>query len=136
VVVARRVVSPGPSPSALFWDGRYLWSADTTERHIYQHAPDNPLSVLGTYAAPNGAPAAVYVDKDYFWSADAESRRLYRHQRDRSLSILDAYVVPELSSGPEPLSGFTWKNGEIWLVRDGIPEVSVAERKTLRAVAK
>ncbi|MFH2203670.1 MAG: hypothetical protein ABIJ96_11180 [Elusimicrobiota bacterium] len=134
--LVRRVASPGPSPSALFWDERYLWSADTVKRRIYQHLPDSELSVIESYAAPNGAPAAIYVDKDFFWSADAESRRLYRHQLDRSLSVLDAYEIPELSGGPQPLSGFTWRDGKAWLVRDGSPEIIVVDRKALRPVAR
>ncbi|MBI4422804.1 MAG: response regulator [Elusimicrobia bacterium] len=114
------VKSPGPNPSGLFFDGRYLWSADATQGRFYQHELDDELTVIASYRSPGKTPVGMFRDDRYFWSADADTRLIYRHRLDASLRVLATYQWPRLNEGAQPLSGFTFRDGQIWLARDGL----------------
>lgn len=115
--------APGPSPSGLYWDGRYLWSSDSSLGRIYRHGGDGDLVVLESFKAPAKSPAGLHKDDAFLWSADSETRRVYRHRLDKSLTVLAVYALPGLDRGPEPLSAFAVRSGEVWFARDGRPVV-------------
>ncbi|MEK9144461.1 MAG: hypothetical protein AAB339_02490, partial [Elusimicrobiota bacterium] len=117
--------SPGPSPSAVFSDGKNLWTADKQTNIIYRHAFDDSLTVLDKFPAGDD-PVALFADSKAFWSAGGESRNLYRRILDASLSIAAVYALPELQDGREPLSCVSVKNKKVWLGRDG--EFRILER--------
>jgi len=110
--------SPGPSPSGLYHDGTYLWSADSGLSMIYQHNPVN-MNVLANFAAPGTAPVALFRKRNELYSADAETRKVYLHRLDQALSIEEVLSLPALAEGEEPLATFTWKDHHFWLARDG-----------------
>lgn len=112
--------SPGPSPSGLFWDGRYLWSSDSQSNKFYQHDPDSELSVLASFKSPGKSPAGMYKDSQYFWSADADMRMLYQHRLDHELRVIARYSLPAFDAGTQSLACFSWKDGALWLARDGL----------------
>jgi CheY-like chemotaxis protein len=116
--VISEVPSPGPNPSGLYWDGRTLWSCDSTKGRFYQHEPET-LAVVATYPSPGKAPIGLYKDEKYFWSADAETRHFYRHRLDEKLSVLAEYDLSELNVGSEPVSAITQDKGYWWVGRDG-----------------
>lgn len=111
--------APGPSPSGLYWDGRYLWSSDAAQGRIYRHGGDGNLEVLESFKSPAKSPAGLHKDESFLWSADSETRRVYRHRLDKSLSVLSVYALPSMDRGPEPLSAFALEGGSIWFARDG-----------------
>ncbi|MEK7743789.1 MAG: hypothetical protein AAB578_05325, partial [Elusimicrobiota bacterium] len=117
--------SPGPSPSAVFSDGKNLWTADKQTHIIYRHAFDDSLTVLDKFPAGDD-PVALFADSKAFWSAGGESRNLYRRILDASLSIAAVYALPELQDGREPLSCVSVKGRKVWLGRDG--EFRILER--------
>lgn len=116
------IASPGPNPSALFYDGRYLWSADKNTRRLYQHALDNELTVLGDY--PLGyAPVGFHIDRTGLWAAGEEPRLFYRHAPPRGLETLGVYELPELLEGRAPISGFAWRERKLWIALDGVNKI-------------
>jgi len=123
LTLVRRFPSPGPSPAGLFWDGRYLWSSDSSRGRIYRHEPKG-LSVLESYRAPGRSPSSIYTDGKFFWSADSETRLIYRHRLDSKLRVLAAYTLGYLDEGPAPLSAFTLRGDIAWLGKDGSAGIS------------
>ncbi|MBI5597431.1 MAG: hypothetical protein HY928_15185 [Elusimicrobia bacterium] len=112
--------SPGSQPSALFFDGTNLWSADVSERKIYRHAMDDRLTVLATY--PVDLPViGLWADAERFWTADSANRLIHRHRWDDTLSLVASYALKELDDGKAPVSAFAMKEGGpvVWLARDG-----------------
>ncbi|MBI5244359.1 MAG: response regulator [Elusimicrobia bacterium] len=120
LTLVKSIPSPGPRPAGLFFDGRYLWSSDTLSGRIYQHELDEQLSVLASFPAAGKAPIAVFKDEGYLWSADADTRVLYQHRLDNQLRVIAVYSLPELDRGLQQLSCFAFRNGEVWLGRDGV----------------
>lgn len=125
--------SPGKSPSGLYWDGRYLWSSDSAAGRFYQHDLDRPLSVLASYKSPGKSPAGVYRDAQYFWSADSDTRTLYQHRLDQELRVVAQFTLAALDEGSAALSCFTWREGRLWMGRDGAPRLM---RRSLSAFRK
>jgi len=118
LVLDRSWASPGPNPSALYYDGMHLWSADLTERRLYRHLVDDALTILDSYPIDHAA-VALFADKDTFLSVDAENRIVFRHRWDRRLTAIRALELPELQDGKAPLSAFTIRGERVWLGLDG-----------------
>lgn len=108
--------SPGENPTALYWDGAYLWSADSPHR-IYQHALDESLTVLNAYPAGFQV-AAIHAAVDRFWTADADRRVITRHRRDAVLSPIEVLGSAFLDGGTDPLSAFARRGDRVWLGRE------------------
>ncbi|MBI5203025.1 MAG: hypothetical protein HY925_15645 [Elusimicrobia bacterium] len=123
------VASPGPKPSALYYDGQSLWSTDRQTGLLYQHADDETLSVLQSY--PIGPDAvAVQSDGTSLWWAEGASRRLTRLGPPPGLAKVESVELPELEASGKPLGAFAWKNDKLWLAVDG--EGRVLERPKWR----
>jgi len=112
------VSSPGPNPTALYYDGEYLWSADSQTGRIYQHADDDTLSVKNSFKVESDA-TGIYVDGDQFWTADSRNRLFCRHRLPPTLSVLAAYALRELDDSSRQLSAFTLHGGNFWVGQDG-----------------
>lgn len=125
--------SPGPSPSGLYWDGRYLWTSDSSTARFYQHDLDRSLTVLASYKSPGKSPAGMYRDTQYFWSADADTRTLYQHRLDQELRVVAKYTLSALDAGSQALSCFTWRANHVWMGRDGTAQIL---RRNLSAFQK
>ena len=50
--------SPGPNPSGLYWDGKYLWSLDSSLHKFFQQDPAT-LALLASYPSPGKAPVGL-----------------------------------------------------------------------------
>ncbi|TPW20472.1 MAG: hypothetical protein FD126_1656, partial [Elusimicrobia bacterium] len=112
------VPSPGPKPSGLYFDGKYLWSADQALGRVYQHADDETLTVLGEFSAAH-APVGLYYGAEGFWTVDARDAGFFRLQPPPSLAVAGGYRLKELVDDPRPFSAFTWGAGRLWVARDG-----------------
>jgi CheY-like chemotaxis protein len=112
------LASPGPSPAGLYFDGTYLWSADSEEGKVYRH-DFNSLDAKLFYPTPNRAPIGVYVEGSTMWTADADTRLIYRHEIGPNLPVKATFRLVSIAQGQEPLSAFTVHEGHYWLARDG-----------------
>ncbi len=114
--------SPGTNPSALHFDGRYLWSADAASKRIYQHALDEELTLLASHPL-SYAPSAILSAEGRLWIGDPEGRRLAIHLRDPGLSAVGGRPLPALQGTPRPLSAAARLGGKVWLGLDGSAEL-------------
>lgn len=130
--VTRTWPSPGPNPSALHADGRYLYSADAVTRKVYMHAIDDQLTVLETYQA-DFAPAALHAGQDFLWLADAEQRVLRRCRWTRGALKGEALSPPDVESGRQPVSCMAKADGTFWIGRDGSNVLIETTERALRA---
>ena len=131
--------SPGPSPTSLFSDGKYLWSIDSKLAKIYQHRMDDALTVIAEYKAPAGAPVGFFKDDQYAWVSDSQTRLLYKLRLDDQLSVLASYTVDDLEARQEPLSCFRWIDGDLWYARDRLqhhvpPQPPLAQARPHRKI--
>lgn len=113
--------SPGPNPIGLYYDGKYLWTADGTGT-IYQQIADISLTVLSAY--PSNYPAvAIDADDDRLWTADSRSQLIYARRRDKDLTMLEAFGLGSLDSSKQPLSCFARRADRLWIGRDGSHDI-------------
>ncbi|MDO8806719.1 MAG: response regulator [Elusimicrobiota bacterium] len=135
--IEARKIAPGlplirsfPAPgkvSTLFYDGEYLWTCDS-EGNAVLRRPDSELTPSVSFKLPE-KPDQLYKDKDYLWTAVSSTGKIYRHTLDDGLPLDGVFTLKTLSQG-SPLSAFTWRDGRLWLARDGvgiISEVGTAE---------
>lgn len=137
VVEARRL-APGlpllrsfPMPgkvSALFYDGEYLWTCDSAGNAVLRR-PDSELSPAASFRLPE-KPDQIFKDSRYLWTAVSSTGMLYRHKLDDSLTPDGSFTLKTARSG-YPLSAFAWKNGRLWLARDGLPVLAETGRSEL-----
>ncbi len=105
----------------IFFDGEYLWSCDTNGT-LLVHRMDDSLSVISSFKLSN-RPDQIFKQKKNLWSAISATSEIYKHKLDDKLSIVQAYKIKDLP-GDSPLSSFSWKDGKLWVVRDGIKEIT------------
>ncbi|MEA3307621.1 MAG: hypothetical protein U9Q34_07535, partial [Elusimicrobiota bacterium] len=105
----------------IFFDGEYLWSCDSNGT-LLVHRMDDSLSVISSFKLSNH-PDQIFKQKKNFWSATSSGKKIYKHKLDDKLSIVQGYIIKDLS-GDSPLSSFSWKDGKLWVVRDGIKEIT------------
>lgn len=113
--------SPGSKPGALYYDGKFLWSSDGGGQ-IYQHAPDLLLTIANTYSIPFAA-VSISEDKGAIWVADAASKLFYALNKDQKLAATAAYGFKGLDESKTPLSCFAWRDGKLWVGRDGAKDL-------------
>jgi len=133
LTVVARFPSPGPSPSGLFWDGKYLWCSDLGQNKIYQLQLNNTLLVVGSFPAPGTALAGFYKDDNYAWTADAQTRRLYQHRLNDQLTVIGVYSDDDFERGTEPLSSIVWHGDRLWFARDRRAVLSQRSRAALKS---
>ncbi|MBI5882500.1 MAG: hypothetical protein HZB91_05285 [Elusimicrobia bacterium] len=123
--------SPGPNPSALSLEGKYLWSGDAGTNSIYRHAIDESLTVLNAYPV-SFSPVCLEKDGGRFWSAGSDGRMVLRLNERMGLS--EAFVHPRLEDGWQSLSCMAIKGGRFWVGRDGLGLLVELPRSSLRSV--
>jgi sugar lactone lactonase YvrE len=137
VVEARRL-APGlpllksfPMPgkvSALFYDGEYLWTCDNAGNAVLRR-PDSELTPAVSFRLPE-KPDQIFKDSRYLWTAVSSTGMIYRHKLDDSLTP-DGVFTLKTSRAGYPLSAFVWRNGRLWLARDGLAVLAETGRSEL-----
>lgn len=137
VVEARRL-GPGlallksfPMPgkvSALFYDGEYLWTCDSAGNAVLRRT-DSELTPAASFRLAE-KPDQIFKDSRYLWTAVSSTGMIYRHKLDDSLTP-DGVFTLKTSRAGYPLSAFVWKNGRLWLARDGLAVLAEAGRSEL-----
>ncbi|MBI5243895.1 MAG: hypothetical protein HY922_09485 [Elusimicrobia bacterium] len=119
LVLDRSWPSPGEKPSAVHYDGKSLWTADSGARKIYRHLLDEDLTVAESYSAGDDPVGLGSDAKGDFWSADGANRLFLRRLRDANLSFAGAYRLPEILDDAPLLSCFAWRGRKLWIGREG-----------------
>lgn len=114
--------------SALFYDGEYLWTCDS-EGNAVLRRPDQELTPAVSFRLPE-KPDQLFRDGKYLWTAVSSTGLVYRHKLDSGLTLDGTFSLKTLRAG-YPLSSFAWKNGRLWLARDGLTVLTEAGRGEL-----
>lgn len=114
--------------SALFYDGEYLWTCDSAGNAVLRR-PDSELTPAASFRLPE-KPDQIFKDSRYLWTAVSSTGLIYRHKLDDSLTLDGTFALKTLRAG-YPLSAFVWKNGRLWLARDGLAVLAEAGRSEL-----
>lgn len=111
---------PNVAPSAIAWDGRYLWTCDAESRNIYKHLADDKLTVVATYNYPGKNPVGMaWIGKD-LWIADEDSGRLFRLSYNDEVFTFMGNPQPGVHMpGTNKLSGLCFDGQNFWTVSEG-----------------
>jgi streptogramin lyase len=77
LVTAKAYTAPGHRPTALAWDGRYLWVTDRDSGRIDRFDPEVE-DFTRFVVAPGFSPCGLAWDGSAMWLTDAGTGRLYR----------------------------------------------------------
>ncbi len=122
LALLRTFPTPG-KVSALFFDGEHLWVCDS-EGNVTLRRPDDELTPAVSLRLPE-KPDQLFRDGKYLWAGVSSSGLIYRHKLDKELTPAGVFSLRTLRAG-YPLSAFAWKDGRIWLARDGLPVLTEA----------
>ncbi|MCR4438301.1 MAG: transglutaminase domain-containing protein [bacterium] len=99
--------TPGPCPTGLVWDGKYLWLADRKTDTIYKMTAEG--KVVGTIPSPGYWPMGLAFDGTHLWNVDLGEKKLYK------IDPTDGTILAALDApGPSP-SGLVWDGTSLWL---------------------
>lgn len=132
-VIEARKLAPGlpllrsyPMPgkvSALFYDGEYLWTCDG-DGNVVLRRTDAELTPAASFKVAE-KPDQLFRGKDYLWTAVSSTGLIYRHKLDDTLTPDGVYTLKDMRAG-YPLSAFVWRDGRVWLARDGLSVLTEA----------
>lgn len=117
--VAETFPSPGPNPSGLYFDGKYLWSCDGTTRKIYQHALDEKLTVIASYESPGTFPVGLFHNNNSFFSASALGGKIFKNSMQERFKLEKTYVFKEAVEKGKQISAFTLQEDNVWIALEG-----------------
>jgi CheY-like chemotaxis protein/sugar lactone lactonase YvrE len=97
------------NPSAICWDGKYVWIADWASETIYRHARDEKFSVSANFKMPGIVATGLAYDGKYLWVSNSFSQKIYKRSTDSALSEAALFSSP----GPSP-SGLCFDGKNLW----------------------
>ncbi|MFN2371813.1 MAG: hypothetical protein ABR506_11770 [Candidatus Krumholzibacteriia bacterium] len=116
LAVQKAVTAPGHRPTALAWDGRYLWLSDRDSGRLDRFDPGVDDFTRFT-AAPGFSPCGLAWDGVRMWLTDVGTGRLYRLAGGR-LDVTG--VVDALSFLQRGAATLLWHDGrDLWYLPEG-----------------
>lgn len=80
---------------------------------LFASTPLDSLKILQSFDSPVPNPRAIVYDSPYFWISSRSSPALYKVDRDMR-------IVDSIAPGFGKVSGITFKDQELWVLRDSI----------------
>ncbi len=108
---------------ALFYDGEYLWTCDS-EGNAALRRPGSELTPSVSFRLQE-KPDQIFKDGNYLWTAVSSAGKIYRHKLDNSFTPDGVFTLKTARPG-FPLSAFAWREGRLWLARDGLGVIAEA----------
>ena len=107
--VLKIINTPGPLPTGLTFDGKYLWLADASTDKIYKINPESG-EVVSNFDSPGFHPEGLAWDGKYLWHVDAAEKYMYQidPSNGKALKVLE-------SNSPNPRD-LAWDGKYIWMV--------------------
>ncbi len=125
--VERSLPAPGPSPTGMTWDGKYLWIADMKLHTIFKINPDNG-SVISSIPSPGLWPAGLAWDGMYLWNVDTVEKRIYK------IDPSSGTILQSFDSPTESPRGIVFDQEDLWLLdnkKDEISKISTSDGTTI-----
>lgn len=106
--ILKVIKTPGPCPTGLAFDGKFLWLADNFTDKIYKIDPERG-AVVSTYESPGHHPEGLTWDGQYLWHIDSGEKLMYKldPETGRALTILE-------SNSPNPRD-LAWDGEYLWI---------------------
>ncbi len=106
--VLKVIKTPGPCPTGLASDGKFLWLADDFTDRIYKIDPAKG-TVVSSFESPGHHPEGLAWDGKYLWHIDAGEKLMYKLDpaTGRALTILE-------SNSPNPRD-LAWDGEYLWI---------------------
>jgi len=111
--------TPGPSPSAVYWDGASLWLADKKTRRVYKYLNlhGNGTSLI-YYQLLETEPVGIWRTNDLLWALDRAKKTIRRYRVDKELKPVDTLDISGwLPEKAQPV-GLALTGSEIWILTE------------------
>lgn len=106
--VAKILSTPGPNPTGLAFDGKYLWLADSRLDKIMKIDPVSG-KIIQSFDSPGFHPEGLAWDGHYLWHVDAKEKMLY------CLDPETGTAVKILESNSENPRDLAWDGKNLWM---------------------
>jgi len=106
--ILKVIKTPGPCPTGLAFDGKYLWLADSFTDKIYKIDPTKG-TVVSSFDSPGHHPEGLTWDGRYLWHIDSGEKLMYKldPETGRALTVLE-------SNSPNPRD-LAWDGEYLWI---------------------
>jgi CheY-like chemotaxis protein len=101
---------PYSNPTAVTFDGTYLWVSDWVTQTFFKHTNDKKLSIAQIYTMPDSHPTGIAHDGTYFWASNSWEYSINKYREGSSLELVQSYESP----GNDP-SGLFWDGAYLWI---------------------
>lgn len=109
VSVERSFPTPGPSPSGMTWDGKYLWIADMKVHKIFKVSPKDG-SIKSSIPSPGLWPVGLAWDGKNLWCVDSDEKKIYK------LDPSNGRILKVIDSPTEGARGIAADNKDLWIL--------------------
>ncbi|MGB9835356.1 MAG: transglutaminase domain-containing protein [Candidatus Saccharicenans sp.] len=106
--VVKIIKTPGPCPTGLAFDGKYLWLADSRLDKIFKIDPASS-KVLKTLETPGFHPEGLAWDGKYLWHVDSGEKLVY------CLDPENGQVLKALESNSDRPRDIAWDGKDLWM---------------------
>jgi len=106
--VVKVLPTPGPNPTGLAFDGKFLWLADNRLDQIFKMDPQSG-KVIKSFASPGFHPEGLAWDGQYLWHVDAEEKRVYCLDPEKGMAL------KTLESNSEDPRDLAWDGKNLWM---------------------
>ncbi|HQO76424.1 MAG TPA: transglutaminase domain-containing protein [Candidatus Saccharicenans sp.] len=106
--VVKVIKTPGPCPTGLAYDGRFLWLADSRLDKIFKIDPASG-QVIKSFDAPGFHPEGLAWDGKYLWHVDSAEKLVY------CLDPETGKVLKALESNSDLPRDLAWDGHDLWM---------------------
>ena len=106
--VVKTIKTPGPCPTGLAYDGKFLWLADSRLDKIFKLDPVSG-KVVKTLETPGYHPEGLAWDGKYLWHVDSAEKLVY------CLDPETGEVLKALESNSDGPRDIAWDGKDLWL---------------------
>jgi len=107
--VIKTFKTPGPLPTGLTFDGKFLWLAEANTDKIYKINPKDG-NVISGFESPGFHPEGLAWDGKYLWHVDAVEKYLY------CLEPTNGTAIKVLESNAPNPRDIAWDGSNIWMI--------------------
>jgi hypothetical protein len=128
--IIKRFACPGSCPTALCYDGIYLWLADRKTDSLYRINPENG-EVVGSYEAPGYQIEGLTWEKYSIWALDIEEKAILRFN---PASGVNEKIIYAPCDDPQ---GLAYDGNYLWIgdmTKDRIYQISTDDGTTIREI--
>ncbi|HAH31423.1 MAG TPA: hypothetical protein DCL44_03810 [Elusimicrobia bacterium] len=111
--------TPGPSPSAVYWDGSSLWLADKKTRRLYKYLNiQGDATALIHYQLLETDPVSLWRKDDLLWVLDREGKSIRRYRVDKELTPVDTLDISGWLAEKALPVGLALTGSEVWILTE------------------